>query len=197
MKNILKSTWGVTIASFGIACVANSDLGAFALTAAGKAVTHWSGIPFAISYLLLELSMLAWATYKGEGIGWTALINGIYGSLMVAMFHEILPHHWILFIGGFVIPYGYGVMGKAGLGETGSCLFTTVLMKLTGWNIIVCRTLLDSCLVLIGFIGARQYVTLFTVFLTLMTGPGLHFIYKLVNYKPTKIEHKYLISKKI
>lgn len=197
MKNIFKSFGAITLASFGIACVTNSDLGAFALTAAAKAFTNWTGITFALTYILLELIMLLWATYKGEGIGWTAIINGFYGPLVIAYFHHVLPHNpWLVLLGMPLIGIAYSMQGKAGLGDTGSCLFTTTLMKQTGWGVLTCRLILDTTLMIIGFIGARKYVTFGTILLTITTGPGLHFAYKVLKYKPTKIEHKYLIQLK-
>jgi hypothetical protein len=141
--------------------------------------------------------MLLWATYKGEGIGWTAIINGFYGPLVIAYCHHVLPHNpWLVLLGMPLIGIAYSMQGKAGLGDTGSCLFTTTLMKQTGWGVLTCRLILDTTLMIIGFIGARKYVTFGTILLTITTGPGLHFAYKVLKYKPTKIEHKYLIQLK-
>lgn len=196
MKNIFKSMIGITISAFGIACVANSDIGAFALTAASKSIGNITGIQFSIVYMIIEIIFLLFATFKGEGIGWTAILNGTYGSLMIGQFHEILPHHPNMVWCVFLIPIGYSIMGKACLGETGSNIFTTVIMKTTGWNVAICRFLLEISLLGIGFIAAREYVTIYSLLITLFAGPVIHVIYHTFKFKPTKVEHKYLIKMK-
>ena len=194
MKNIIKSMIGISISAFGIACVANSDIGCFALTAASKSLGNLTGISFSVMYMLIEIGFLVFATFKGEGIGWTAILNGTYGSIMIGQFHEILPHHPIMICCAFIIPIGYSIMGKARLGETGSNIFTTTIMKMTGWNVALCRFLLEMTLLGIGFIAAREYVTIYSLLLSLLAGPVIHVIYHTFKFKPTKVEHKYLIK---
>ena len=194
MKNIFKSMIGITISAFGIACVTNCDIGAFALTAASKSLGNLTGISFGIMYMLIEIGFLIFATIKGEGIGWTAILNGTYGSLMIGQFHEILPHHPIMMLCAFLIPIGYSIMGKARLGETGSNIFTTTIMKMTGWNVALCRFLLEISLLGIGFIAAREYVTIYSILISILAGPVLHVIYHIFKFKPTKVNHKYLIK---
>jgi uncharacterized membrane protein YczE len=196
MEKFCKSLLGITISAFGIACVANSDIGCFALTAASKSLGNLTGIPFGVTYMLIEIAFLLFATWKGEGIGWTAILNGIYGSLLIGQLHEILPHYPLMVLCVFLIPVGYSIMGSAGLGETGSNIFTTVLMKMTGWNVIITRFLVEMSLLIIGFIGAREYVTVYSLLITILAGPVIHIIYHIFKFKPTKTEHKYLISKK-
>jgi uncharacterized membrane protein YczE len=194
MKNIFKSILGISISAFGIACVANSDIGAFALTAASKSLGNLTGIRFSIMYMMIEIGFLTWATFKGEGVGWTAILNGTYGSLLIGQFHEILPHHPNMVWCVFLIPIGYSIMGKAGLGETGSNIFTTTIMKMTGWNVIITRFLLEMSLLGIGFIAAKEYVTIYSLLITILAGPVIHVIYHTFKFKPTKVEHKYLIK---
>ena len=196
MKNIFKSLIGVSISAFGIACVTNSGIGAFAITAASKSLGNLTGISFGVTYMLIEIAFLLFATFKGEGIGWTAILNGTYGSLLIGQLHEVLPHHLIMLCCAFLIPIGYSIMGKAGLGETGSNIFTTTIMKMTGWNIIITRSLLEISLLGIGFIAAREYVTIYSLLLSLLVGPVLHVVYHAFKFKPTKTKHKYLIKLK-
>ena len=194
MKNIFKSLLGISISAFGIACVANSDIGCFALTAASKSLGNLTGIPFGVTYMLIEITFLTLATFKGEGVGWTAILNGTYGSLLIGQLHEILPHHPIMVWCVFLIPVGYSIMGKAGLGETGSNIFTTTIMKMTGWNVIITRFLVEMSLLGIGFIAAREYVTIYSLLITILAGLVIHYIYKWFKFKPTKVEHQYLIK---
>ena len=196
MKNIIKSIIGMSISAFGVACVANSDIGCFALTAASKSLGNLTGVSFGVVYMLIEIAFLLFATYKGEGVGWTAILNGTYGSLLIGQLHEILPHHPIMVWCAFLIPIGYSIMGKAGLGETGSNIFTTTIMKMTGWNISITRFLVEISLLGIGFIAAREYVTIYSLLLSILAGPILHVIYHVFKFKPTKTEHNYIIKLK-
>ena len=196
MKNIFKSLIGVSISAFGIACVTNSGIGTFAITAASKSLGNLTGISFGVMYMLIEIVFLLFATFKGEGIGWTAILNGTYGSLLIGQLHEVLPHHPIMSCCAFLIPIGYSIMGKACLGETGSNIFTTTIMKMTGWNIMITRSLLELSLLGIGFIAAREYVTICSLLLSLLVGPVLHVVYHAFKFKPTKTKHKYLIKLK-
>lgn len=196
MNNIIKSMIGISISAFGTACVANSDIGCFALTAASKSLGNLTGLSFGVVYMLIEIAFLLFATYKGEGVGWTAILNGTYGSLLIGQLHGILPHHPNMVWCVFLIPVGYSIMGKAGLGETGSNIFTTTIMKITGWNVIITRFLLEMSLLGIGFIAAREYVTIYSLIITILAGPVIHVIYHTFKFKPTKTEHKYIIKLK-
>ena len=64
------------------------------------------------------------------------------------------------------------------------------------WNIIVTRFLLEMSLLGISFIAAREYVTIYSLLLSLLTGPVIHVIYYTFKFKPTKVEREYLIKTK-
>jgi hypothetical protein len=48
----------------------------------------------------------------------------------------------------------------------------------------------------IGFIAAREYVTIYSLIITILAGPVIHVIYHTFKFKPTKTEHKYIIKLK-
>ena len=197
MKKMINIFMGTLLSSLGIACVLNSDLGCFAITASYKAISNWLNIPLAAANILIELSIIVYVIYKGEGLGWTAIINATFGSIMINIFHVILPHTPILCLGILLMPLGWSMMGKAGMGDTGTNILTRVLMKNTGKSLSMIRIFIDGAFLIIAYIGAPQYVTLFTIIITFGCGPLMQLIYKIVNYKPVEIEHKFLISKKI
>ena len=59
-------------------------------------------------------------------------------------------------------------------------------MKMTGWNVIITRFLLEITLGL-GFIAAREYVTMYSLLMvTLLAGPVIHVVYHTFKFKPTK-----------
>ncbi len=185
---------GNTLASLGIAMVINSGLGCFATTSANLAISNFFGISLGTAGMLVELIILLIATYKGEGIGITAICNAIYGSYVLDFFRLLLPTHILMVFGLLIIPFGWSLMGRAGLGDTGNNILMNALLKQTNKPISIVRSVQECVFMLIGFIGARQYVTWFTVALSFGLGYLLQFIYKLIKYEPTKINHKFLIQ---
>lgn len=197
MRKSLTSLFiGNTLASLGITMIIKSGLGCFAVTAANMALANWFGVTVGISGMILELLMLAVATYKGEGIGITSIVNAIYGSVMIDVFNAILPAHPLMVVGLLIIPFGWALMGKAGYGDTGSNILMNALIKSTGKNITLIRGIEECIFLTLGFLGARDCVTWFTIFLTFTLGSILQFIYKLIKYEPTSIKHKFIIERK-
>ena len=97
--------------------------------------------------------------------------------------------------GLLILPFGWCLMGKAGLGDTGNNILMNAILKQTNKSIGVVRGVQECVFMLIGFIGARQYVTWFTLALSIGLGSLLQYIYKLIKYDPTKIEHKFIIKR--
>lgn len=196
MKKIFNMIIGTTLASLGIACILNSNLGCFSITACYKALSDLFNIPLAIANALIEVLMICYAIHKGEGLGLTAIFNATYGALMINLFHSILPCTKILGFGGFLLPIGWCLMGKAGMGDTGTNILTRALMKSTGKHLSLIRIFIDGIFLIIAYIGAPQYVTWFTLLITFGCGPLLQLAYKLMGYEPIKIKHKFLINKR-
>ena len=196
MKKIFNMIIGTTLASLGIACILNSNLGCFSITACYKALSDLFNIPLAIANTLIEVLMICYAIHKGEGLGLTAIFNATYGALMINLFHSILPCTKILGFGGFLLPIGWCLMGKAGMGDTGTNILTRALMKSTGKHLSLIRVFIDGIFLIIAYIGAPQYVTWFTLLITFGCGPLLQLVYKLMGYEPIKIKHKFLINKR-
>ena len=193
LKRLTTLFIGNTLAALCIAMVINSGLGCFAVTSTNLAIANFFNISLGTAGMLFELAMLLFATYKGEGIGVTSIVNAVYGSYVLDFFRMLLPTHPALVVGLLILPVGWALMGKAGLGDTGSNIVMNALMKQTGKSVGFIRTIEECLFMLIGFIGARQYVTWFTVVLSFGLGYLLQFVYKLIKYEPTKINHKFLI----
>ena len=194
IKKMTTLVLGNTLAALCIAMVINSGLGCFAVTSTNLAIANFFNMSLGTAGMLFELAMLLFATYKGEGIGVTSIVNAVYGSYVLDFFRMLLPTHPALVVGLLVLPVGWALMGKAGLGDTGSNIVMNALMKQTGKSVGFIRTIEECLFMLIGFIGARQYVTWFTVVLSFGLGYLLQFVYKLIKYEPTKINHKFLIK---
>ena len=195
IKKIMTLLLGCTIASFSIACVINSGLGCFALTAANMSIANMTGLSLGTVGMIVDLSLLSIATYKGEGIGVTALVNATYCSYAIDIFHTILPTHPLMVLGLLIIPLGWGLMGRVGLGDTASNLVMNIFARETKFNLGIVRGVEECLFMLIGLIAAREYVTWFTIVLSLGLGYLLQYGYKLINYDPTKIRHKYFIKR--
>lgn len=195
IKKLMTLLLGCTIASFSIACVINSGLGCFALTAANMSIANMTGLSLGTVGMIVDLTLLSIATYKGEGIGVTALVNATYCSYAIDIFHTILPTHPLMVLGLLIIPLGWGLMGKVGLGDTASNLVMNIFARETKFNLGIVRGVEECLFMLIGLIAAREYVTWFTIALSLGLGYLLQYGYKLIKYDPTKIRHKYFIKR--
>ena len=195
IKKIMTLLLGCTIASFSIACVINSGLGCFALTAANMSIANMTGLSLGTVGMIVDLSLLSIATYKGEGIGVTALVNATYCSYAIDIFHAILPTHPLMVTGLLLIPLGWGLMGKVGLGDTASNLVMNIFARETKFNLGIVRGVEECLFMLIGLIAAREYVTWFTIVLSLGLGYLLQYGYKLIKYDPTEIKHQYFIKR--
>jgi uncharacterized membrane protein YczE len=194
LKKLTTLFIGNTLAALCIAMVINSGLGCFAVTSANLAIANFFNISLGTAGMLLELTLLLFATYKGEGIGITSIVNAIYGSYALDFFRLLLPTHIGLIIGLLILPVGWALMGKAGLGDTGSNIVMNALMKQTGKSVGFIRTIEECIFMTIGFIGARQHMTWFTVVLSFGLGYLLQFVYKLIKYDPTEIHHQFIIK---
>ncbi len=195
MRNkLIKLILGNTLAAFSISCVVQAGFGCFSTTAANAALASWFGISIGVAGMIIELIMLTIATWKGEGLGWTSIINATYGSLMIDVFLRILPKSPFMVTGLILLPIAWAMMGSVGLGENGSNTLMNAILKNTNLNITVVRGVQEFILLLIGFLGARDMVTIFTIILVFGLGPLLEFVYKIVGFEPTVIEHKYLIK---
>jgi uncharacterized membrane protein YczE len=186
---------GNTVASLGISMLIKSGLGCFALTAGNIALANWTGITVGTAGMILEVIMLLIATYLGEGIGLTSIVNAIYGSVMIDVFSFILPSNPLMIIGLLIIPFGWVLMGRAAYGDTGSNILMNALLKKYGLSISLMRGTQEVVFLSLGLLGAREYVTWFTIALTFGLGYLLQVCYKLVKYDPTEIKHSFLVKR--
>lgn len=195
MKRMTSLLVGNTIASLGISMLIKSGLGCFALTAGNIALANWFGITVGTAGMILEIIMLLLATYLGEGIGLTSIVNAVYGSIMIDVFSFILPSNPLMILGLLIIPFGWVLMGRAGFGDTGSNILMNALLKKYGLSISFMRGIQEVVFLSLGLLGAREYVTWFTIALTFGLGYLLQFCYGLVKYDPTEINHSFLIKR--
>ena len=195
MKRMTSLLVGNTIASLGISMLIKSGLGCFALTAGNIALANWFGITVGTAGMILEIIMLLLATYLGEGIGLTSIVNAVYGSVMIDVFSFILPSNPLMILGLLIIPFGWVLMGRAAYGDTGSNILMNALLKKYGLSISFMRGIQEVVFLSLGLLGARQYVTWLTIALTFGLGYLLQFCYGLVKYDPTEINHSFLIKR--
>ena len=193
-KRLLKLILANTLASFAITCVVKSGLGYFSTTAANLAIANWTGMTVGMAGMMIELIMLLIATWKGEGIGWTSIVNATYGSLLIDVFIAILPESPFMITGLALLPIAWSAMGSVGLGENGANTLMNAILKHSRLNITVIRSIQEFILLAIGFLGAREHVTLLTIALVFGLGPLLQIVYNWIGFDPTKVKHKYLIK---
>ena len=93
-----------------------------------------------------------------------------------------------------LLPIAWSAMGSVGLGENGANTLMNAILKHSRLNITVIRSIQEFILLAIGFLGAREHVTLLTIALVFGLGPLLQIVYKWIGFDPTKVKHKYLIK---
>jgi uncharacterized membrane protein YczE len=197
MKNrIIKMFTGVTLASFGSAFVLNSDLGCFVETATFKGLSLELSLPLFLVTMFFELILISIATYNGEGLGWTTIVNATYGAVMINVFHKLLPHTALGVIGALIIPIGWSLLEKAQYGATGSNILMKSLMHKTGKSLFFIRTIIETVYLTLAWIFARQYVSIFSIVLVFTFPVIMTFIYRLIHYKPTSIKHDFIIKRR-
>ena len=195
-KRVLYLLLGTVLTSLGIVAVLHCGLGAFSITLANKAIAKWCGFDLAIANLITEGAMLAYATYKGEGVGLTAISSLTLGSITISLFDKILPYSPWMAILFFVAIIGWALQGKACFGHGASNILTEALMKTTGRSLVLIRTIIDVVFLIIAFIGYPYMITWLTILVTFGTAPAMKYIYKLFRYEPVDIQHSYLIKGK-
>lgn len=183
---------GCTLSSLGITCVLKAGLGCFATTAANITFHNMFGLSIGCAGFLVELIMMLILLKMKEGVGVCAIVNMTYGSFMIDMFNIVLPSHPLMVLGLVFAPIGWGLMGMSKFGETNSNLLTTALMKKTGKSITLIRTIQECIFLFIGLFSG--IVTWFTFVLSFGLGHVMKFIYKLMKYDPTAIQHNYLVG---
>lgn len=197
MKKLFTLLLGNTIASFAITCVIKSGLGCFAITACNMALANWFGLSLGVAGMIVELIMLSYVTYKGEGIGIASIVNATYGSLMIDVFNSFLPSGSFMIIGLLLLPIGWSLVGRSGLGDAGSNMLMNIIIRQTGKSITLIRGVEECTFMVIGLLGARSSVTWFTILLSVGLGYLLNVVYKVIGYEPEKVEHSFIIKRKI
>lgn len=196
MKNkYVKLALGQTLASLGIAMVINSNLGVFPVTACNIGVSNLLGVSFGVANMLVELLMIAYSLYKKEGIGLATVINAVVGGFLIDWFKVMLPVGWFMVVGLLLLPVGWAMIGSCGLGEPASNILMRALMKQFNKSVAVIRTAEEVMFAVVGIIGGAP-VTVFTVVLSVGFGSVVSYVYKLMKYNPTEVQHKNIIGRR-
>lgn len=189
IRKIINSFVGVTIASLGVASVVKAGFGAFPITATNLSLSNMFGISVAMAGIIVEAVVILIAILLKEKIGIGTLINSFWGSICVDVFLQILPTSRLMILGMLLMPIGWKILGQVRLGDTSSNALMNGLCRKTNKSVGLIRGIEEVTFMAIGFIGAREYVTLFTIVLSLFFGKFLDFIWKLLKYNPVEVEH--------
>lgn len=196
LKRLFQLFMGTTLASFSIACVVNSTLGAFPTTGANIAIGNWLGVSIGISGFLVEVVILGILLYLKEGVSVTGLVNMTLGSVLIDVFITLLPVNKLMIFGLLLSGFAWGWQGQAGLGETNNNLLMTAILKRTKMTVGQVKAIQEVIYLIIALLGARQYVSWFTILLSLGLGYLIEIEYKIMKYDPTKVKQSFLIKGK-
>lgn len=183
--------FGQMVASTGIACVINSNLGVFPVSSTNLAIANWFGVSYGVANGLVEVGMMLYAIKRGEKVGVATLLNGFAGGFIVDLFSLLLPHSGFLApLGIILLPLGYALVGGSGLGENGSCMFQTALQKQFNKSPKFIRNVMEIGFLAIGLLGARAHITWFSIVLSLTFGTVMNIVYRMLKYNPTVMKHE-------
>ena len=195
-KRLLKLIFGIMLSSFSITMVIHAQLGVFPITAMNISIANMLGVSIGVSGMLVELVILALAYKLGEGLSLTGIINATVGSLMIDFWDKILPYHPLMILGILLLPIAWYFSSSVGLGDTNQNLLTNAILKRTNKSMGFIRMCQEVLFVGIGFLGARNSITLLTIVLSLGFGYVMQFEYKLIRYNPSEVKHSFLIKGK-
>ena len=196
MKRFLRLLVGVLLSSFSITMVIHAGLGVFPITSANLAISNWLGVSMGVAGTLVELVIMLLAYKMGEGLTLTGIINATVGSLLIDVWSLILPKHPLMILGILLLPIAWYLSSGAELGDTNQNLLQTGILKRTNRSMGQVRMFQEVLFVVIGLLGAREYVTPLTIILSLGFGYIMQFEYKLLKFDVTKLEHSFLIKGK-
>ena len=197
LKRLFKLFMGTTLASFSIACVVQSCLGCVPTTCANFALGNWLNISVGTAGFLIELIVLAIVYYLGEGVSVTGIVNMTLGSFLIDVFIWLLPTGKFMIVGLLLSGFAWGLQGSAGLGETNNNLLVTAILKRCKIKIGTLKAIQEVIYLILGVLGARNTVTLFTVILSLGLGYLIQIEYKIMKFDPTKVKQSFLIKRKL
>lgn len=202
LKRISYLILGQITIAFGIALVIDSQLGAFPITLTNLSLSNLTGLSFGLISMLVELIIILFCLLFKSKIGIATLFNGILGGYFIDLIllflpvpaHIILKLIYLLF-GSVTLIIGFYIQGNARLGKTSSNLLTACIRKRYGLSITTMKLIQETTFTLIGLIGAFSQFGFATIILAIFFGKLMDFIYKLLNYDPTKVEHTYITFK--
>lgn len=191
----------ITIA-LGIALVINSQLGAFPITLTNLSLSNLTGLSFGLISMLVELIIILFCLLLRSKIGVATLFNGVLGGyfidftlLFLPVPNQIIIKLMYLLLGSITLVIGFYIQGNARLGKTSSNLLTACIRKKYNLSITTMKLIQEISFTLIGLIGAFSQFGLATIILAIFFGKLMDFLYKLLNYDPTKVEHTYITFK--
>ena len=203
LKRILYLIIGQLIIALGIALVINSRLGAFPITLTNLSIANLTGWSFGFVSMLVELIIILLFLLFKSRIGIATLFNGLLGGYFIDLILLFLPTpvHSIfklmyLVLGSITLIVGFYIQGKAKLGKTSSNLLTSCIRKKYNLSITTMKLIQETTFTLIGMLGAFNQFGIATIILAIFFGKLMDFIYKLLNYDPTKVKHTYITFKK-
>ena len=202
LKRIAYLVFGQLVIALGIVLVINSQLGAFPITLTNLSLSNLTGLSFGLISMLVELIIILFCLIFKSKLGVATLFNGVLGGyfidftlLFLPVPNQIIIKILYLLLGSIILVIGFYIQGNARLGKTSSNLLTACIRKRYGLSITTMKLIQETTFTLIGLIGAFSQFGFATIILAIFFGKLMDFIYKLLNYDPTKVEHTYITFK--
>lgn len=203
LKRLVYLVFGQLVIALGIALVINSQLGAFPITLTNLSLSNLTRLSYGFVSMLVEMIIILFCLLFKSKIGIATLFNGVLGGYFIDFVVVFLPvpnqisiKLLYLLLGSIILVIGFYIQGNARLGKTSSNLLTACIRKKYGLSITTMKLIQETIFTVIGLIGAFSQFGLATIILAIFFGKLMDFIYKLLNYNPTKVKHTYITFKK-
>ena len=119
-------------------------------------------------------------------------ISGVF----ISIFDKIMPYSPWLILLYFVAVFGWALQGRSAFGHGASNILNEALMKCTGKSLVFIRFCIEITFLIIAALTMPSMINIYTITLTFGCPYAIKYIYRLVGYNPTQVQHDYLISRK-
>lgn len=197
---VLRLVFGLFVFAAGSVCVLNAAIGVAPWDVLHQGVSNVTGITVGRANIYSGIIIIAIDIFLGQAIGWGTITNmyliGTFIDLLmlnsiIPSFDGFLPNLILLFVG--IVLHGFGVYLyiAVGWGAGPRDGLMVVLTNKTGKSVRLIKSSIEVCVVAVGFLLGGN-LGIGTVIMALLSGPVWQYIFKLLNFNISNIEHRFI-----
>lgn len=196
----MRLVFGLFVFAFGTVCILNAAIGVAPWDVFHQGISNVTGITVGKANIYLGLIIIALDIYLGQDIGWATICNmlliGTFIDILminniVPTFEGFLVNIIVLLIGMVIHGVGVFLYIGVGLGAGPRDGLMVVLTNKTGKPVGLVKSSIEVCAVAIGyFLGGNLGIG--TLIMSFGSGPIWQYIFKLLNFNVSKVEHRFI-----